>query len=170
MDHRWLGALTALSAVLFMIAMGVGLGSPIVLITLAVTTLGLLVVLSRKAGERPTEYLYGGGTPKALKWWTVLAILLAAVYVLAAAAQLINDPKPTNVGALGIMTGFAALIVGGLMLRARSKIVGNWMVILATVPALMFFWIIVPALVGLAIIAGALTEIVRATPQEPVAI
>jgi hypothetical protein len=169
MDQRWLGAFTALSAVLFMTAMGIGLGSPILLVTLAVTTVGLLAVLSRKASDRPTEYRYYGGTPKALKWWTVLALLLAAVYVLAAVGQLIDDPKATNVGALGIMIGFSGLIVGGLRLRARSKIGGNWMVIFATVPALMFFWVIVPALVGLAIIAGALTEIVRATPQQPLA-
>ena len=168
MDQRWLGALTALSALLFMVAIGIGLGSPIVLVTITVTTVGLLVVLSRKASDRPTEYLYyGGGTPKALTWWTLLALLLAAVYVLAAVAQLIDDPKATNVGALGIMIGFSALILGGLRLRGRSKIWGNWMVIFATVPALMFFWIIVPALVGLAIIAGALIEIIRATPQQP---
>jgi hypothetical protein len=151
-----------------MVALGIGLGSPMVLVALAVTTVGLLVVLSRKASDRPTEYLYyGGGTPKALTWWTLLALLLAAVYVLAAAAQLIDDPKATNVGALGIMVGFSSLILGGLRLRGRSQIWGNWMVIFATVPALMFFWIIVPALVGLAIIAGALIEIIRATPQQP---
>ena len=167
MDQRWIGAITALVAVLLMTAIGIGIGPPIVLVVLAVVVVGALVAVSRKAGDRPTEYLYGGNAPKSWTWWTVLAMLLAATYVLAAASQLIDDPKPTNVGALGIMSGFAGLIVGGLRLRARSKIVGNWMVVFATVPALMFFWIIVPAVVGLAIIVGAVTEIAKATPREP---
>ncbi len=169
MDPRWLGAFTALAAVVLMTAIGIGIGPPLVLVAVTVAVIGSLVVLSRKASDRPTEYLYPGGAPKAWTWWTVLAVLLAAVYVLAAVGQLIEDPKPTNVGALGIMIGFAGLIVVGLRLRSRSKIVGNWMVVFATVPALMFFWIIVPAVVGLAIIVGAIAEITKATPRETLA-
>jgi hypothetical protein len=169
MDQRWIGAFAALAAVALMTAIGIGAGPPLVLVAIAVAAVGSLVVLSRKASDRPTEYLYGGRAPKAWTWWTVLAALLAVTYVLAAVGQLIDDPKPTNVGALGIMTGFAGLIALGLRLRARSKIVGNWMVVFATVPALMFFWVIVPAVVGLAIIAGAIAEITKATPREPLA-
>jgi hypothetical protein len=96
--------------------------------------------------------------------------MLASLYVLAAIGQLIDDPKATNVGALGIMLGFAGLIVGGLVLRERSKIGGHWMIIFATVPALMFFWIVWPTVVALAIIVGAVSEISRATPQAPQAV
>lgn len=167
MDQRWIGAFVALVAVALMTAIGIGLASPLLLVGFAVVVVGALVTVSLKAGDRPTEYLYGGNAPKPWTWWTMLATILAATYVLAAVGQLISDPKPTNVGALGIMLGFAGLIAGGLRLRARSRIVGNWMVVFATVPALMFFWIIVPAVVGLAIIAGAVAEIVKATPREP---
>ena len=169
MDHRWLGAITAFAVVLVMISIGIGAGPPVVLVALSAIVIGALVLVSRKNSDRPTEYLYGGGRPKALRWWTGLALLLAPTYVVAAVGQLINDPKATNVGALGIMSGFAGLIIVGLRLRARSKVIGNWMVIFATVPALMFFWIIVPAVVGLAIIAGAVIEIFQATPREPLA-
>lgn len=167
MDQRWIGAIAALATVAVMTAIGTGVGPPLVLVASAVAVIGFLIVVSRKASHRPTEYLYGGVTPNRWKWWTVLAMLLAVVYVLAAVGQLIGDPKATNVGALGIMTGFAGLIVLGLRLRGQAKPLGNWLVIFATVPALMFFWIVVPAVVGLAIIAGAVTEIVRASPRQP---
>lgn len=169
MDQRWIGVVAGLATVAVLAALGLGLGSPLMLIAGAVALVGALIGLSHKAADRPTEYLYGGTAPKPWKWWTVLAMLLAVVYVLAAIGQLIDDPKATNVGALAIMLGFAGMIVFGLRLRGQAKIVGNWLVIFAAIPALMFFWVIVPALVGLAIIAGAVSEIVRATPSRPLA-
>jgi hypothetical protein len=167
MSQKLMAVITALSAAALMTAVGIGVGPPILLVGAVVAFVGLLAVLSAKRSGRPTEYLYGGSAPRTWTWWTVLAVLLAAVYVLAAVGQLIDDPKATNVGALGIMIGFAGVIAVGLRLRARSRIGGNWMVIFATVPALMFFWVVVPTLVALAIIIGAVTEISRATPQAP---
>lgn len=169
MSQKWMAALTALASVTLVTALGIGVGPPILLAVAAVAFFGLLSVVAAKRSGRPTEYLYGGTAPRTWTWWTVLATLLAGTYVVAATGQLIDDPKATNVGALGIMIGFAALIAVGLRLRTRSKIAGNWLVIFATVPALMFFWIVVPALVGLAIIIGAVIEISRATPQAPLA-
>jgi hypothetical protein len=75
---------------------------------------GFLSVTGVKRSGRPTEYLYGGSVPKTWIWWTVLAALLAGAYILAATGQLIDDPKATNVGALGAAIGFAGLIVVGL--------------------------------------------------------
>jgi len=167
MSQKWMAAITALSSVALLTALAIGAGPPLLLAGATVVALGLLAVLSAKRAGRPTEYLYGGSTPRAWTWWTVLATLLATTYVLAGIGQLINDPKPTHLGALAIITGFAGLIVAGLRLRARSKIAGNWMVIFATVPALMFWWVIVPALVAVAIIVGAVAETTRATPRVP---
>lgn len=169
MDQRWIGVVAGLATLMVLTALGLGLGSPLAMIVGAVGLVGLLLGLSRKATDRPTEYLYGGVPPKRWKWWTVLAMLLAAVYVLAAIGQLIDDPKATNVGALGIMTGFAGMIAFGLHLRGQAKPVGNWLVVFATVPALLFWWAIGPPLVGLAIILGALAEIIKATPRQPLA-
>jgi len=167
MSQKWIAAITALASVALITALAIGAGSPLLLAGATVVAVGVFAVVSVKRSGRSTEYLYGGSTPRAWTWWTVLAALLATTYVLAGIGQLINDPKATNVVALALLTAFAGLIVAGLRLRARSRIAGNWMVILATVPALMFFWVIVPALVALAIIFGAVTEISRATPQVP---
>jgi hypothetical protein len=169
MSQKWMGSLTVLAAMALVTLFAIGIGPPIVLLGAVVGFFGLLAVVSTKRGERPTEYLYGGGVPKAWTWWTVLAVLLAATYVVTATGQLIDTPKATNVGALAIMSGFAGLIAWGLRLRSHSKISGNWMIIFATVPALMFFWVIVPTVVGVAIIVGAVMEIARATPQAPAA-
>lgn len=169
MSQKWMGAITSLASVVLVTAFAVGAGPPIVLAGAAVAAVGLLAVVSTKRSGRQTEYLYGGAAPRTWIWWTVLAALLAGTYVLAGVGQLIDDPKATNVGALGIMIAFAGLIVVGLRFRSRSRIAGNWIVVFATVPALMFFWVIVPTLVGLAIIIGAVTEVSRATPQGPLA-
>ena len=169
MSQKWIAAVPILASVALITALAIGAGPPLLLLVAAVAVVGLLTLASVKGSDRPTEYLYGGATPRPWTWWTVLAMLLAVVYVLAAIGQLIEDPKGTNVGALGIALGFAGLIFIGLRLRGRSRVSGNWMVVFATVPALMFFWIIVPAVVALAIIIGAVTEISRAAPQAPVA-
>lgn len=169
MSQKWMAVFTSLASLAVVTALAIGAGPPIVLLGGVIAAVGLVAVASAKRSGRPTEYLYGGSAPRAWTWWTVLAALLAGTYVLAAVGQLIDDPKATNVGALAIMTGFAALIVVGLRLRARSRVSGNWMIIFATVPALMFFWVVVPTLVALAIIIGAVTEISRATPRTPLA-
>jgi hypothetical protein len=170
MSQKWMAVLTTLSAVALVAFLGLGLGPPIFLAAGLVVVVGLMAVTSARREDRPTEYVYRDGAPKRWTWWTVLATMLASLYVLAAIGQLIDDPKATNVGALGIMLGFAGLIVGGLVLRERSKIGGHWMIIFATVPALMFFWIVWPTVVALAIIVGAVSEISRATPQAPQAV
>jgi hypothetical protein len=169
MDQKWLAIVTAMASVALVTALGIGLGPPVVLASAAVALIGFIVVVSSTRSDRPTEYLDGGTAPKTWTWWTVLAAFLAGSYVVLAAGQLIETPKGTNLGALGIAIGFAALIGMGLRLRTQSRITGNWMVIFATTPALMFFWIIIPAVLGLAIIVGAAIEIARATPQAPAA-
>ncbi|HYI46682.1 MAG TPA: hypothetical protein VE174_14585 [Actinomycetota bacterium] len=169
MNQKWMAIFTAIASVALITALGMGIAPPVLLAAGTVALVGFLLVVSSKRGDRPTEYLYAGHGPKTWTWWTVLAALLATVYVVAATGQLIETPKATNIGALGIAIGFAGLIAMGLRLRTQSKITGNWMVIFATAPALMFFWMLLPPLVALAIIVGAVIEIARATPQTPAA-
>jgi hypothetical protein len=173
MSQKWMpAALAAVGTALILASMIVGAGTPFFVvfigIGLFVGLLSLLSLWADKRSGRATEFSYGGAAPKSWKWWTVLAVLLAVTYVLAAAGQLISDPKGTNVGALAIATGFAGLVVAGLRLRSRSRIAGNWMIAMAAVPSLAFFWIILPAVLGLAVIIGAVSEI-RPAPQGPLA-
>lgn len=173
MNQMWMAALAAAGTAVFLATMVVGTDPPLSVVGVGigsfVALLALLSLWSAKRSGRPTEFTYGGSRPKTWRWWTVLAALLAATYVVGATGQLISDPKGTNVGALAIAIGFAGLIAGGLRLRSQSRIAGNWMVVVASIPALTFFWVIVPAVLGLAIIIGSVTEIARAKPQAPVA-
>lgn len=167
MDQKWIAVLTAILSVGLVTTLAIGVGPPILMLLGVVGVIGLVSLWSMKRSGRPTEFLYGGARSKPWTWWTVLAAFLGLVYVVAGVGQLIDDPKATNVGALGISIVFAALIGVGLRFRSQSKIAGNWFIIFATTPALMFFWVVVPAVVGLAIIVGAVIEIARATPVEP---
>ncbi|MGH3118031.1 MAG: hypothetical protein ACRDQ2_13130 [Gaiellales bacterium] len=158
---------TALASVALAVAAGIGAGPPIMMVGAVLAMVSFFAIMLSKKNGLPTEYFFGGSAPKQWTWWTGLAALLGGLYVLFAVGQLIDDPKATNVGALGIMSGFAGMIFFGLKLRGRLRIAGHWMVIFATVPALMFFWIVWPAVLGLAIITGAVTEIARASPRTP---
>lgn len=173
MNQMWMAALAAAGTAVILATMVVGAGSPISVVGVGigsfVALLALLSLWSAKRAGRSTEFSFGGSRPKTWRWWTVMAALLGATYIVGATGQLISDPKGTNVGALAIALGFAGLIAGGLWLRSRSRVAGNWMVVVASVPALTFFWVIVPAVLGLAIIIGSVTEIARAKPQAPVA-
>ena len=169
MSQKWMAVLTALASGALVTFLAVGVGPPILLVAGIVLIVGILAIAASKRVDRPTEYLYDGAAPKRWTWWTVLAAVVATLYVVAAVGQLIDHPKATNVAALGFMAGFAGLIAGGLVLRSRSRIVGHWMIIFAMVPALMFFWVVWPTVLGLAIIVGAVSEIARATPRTPLA-
>jgi hypothetical protein len=169
MNQKLMAALAAVGSAVILATMVIGAGSPIVLVVLGagifVALPALISLRASKRSGRSTEFSYGGSRPKTWTWWTVPAALLAASYLVAATGQLISDPKGTNVGALAIAVGFAALIAGGLRLRSKSRTIGNWMVALAAFPALAFFWLIVPAVLALAIIIGSVTEIAQAKPQ-----
>lgn len=169
MSQKWTAALAACGAALIVGSMAMGIGPPLLVLGLGTLGLAAIAFWAAKRSGRPAEFSYGGVAPKTWIWWTVLAALLGLTYLLAAAGQLISEPKGTNVGALAIAIGFAALIGGGLTLRSHSRMAGNWMIVVAAVPALTFFWIVVPAVVGLAVIIGAVTEISRSTPEAPVA-
>ena len=176
MNQMWMAVVAAAGTAVILATFVLGAGAPVSLIFLGVGLFaGLLSGLSLWSARRnghPAEftYSYGDARPQWWTWWTVLAMLLGVAYVVGAVLQLIADFKGTNIGAVGIALAFAGLIFGGLMLRSRSRIAGNWMVVVATVPALAFFWVIVPAVVAIAIIIGSVGEVAKATPRESVAV
>ena len=169
MSQKWMAALTAVGVTVMLAGFVVGSRLPLFLIGGVFAAVSLLALGATKRSGRPAEYLYGGNAPRRWTWWTVLAALLGATYVTGGVGQLINEPKATNVGALGFAIAFAGMIALGLRLRSRSRVSGNWLVIAATAPALALFWMIVPAVIGLAIIVGALIELAKASPKAPLA-
>lgn len=160
MSQRWMAEVTLLVAIATLAAIWVGAGSPMFL-GVNVGLVAFLGLWSADLGSRRDHSVTSDVGPKRWTWWTILATGMAVVYVVSAAAQMLNDPKPTNVGAFALMMGFAGLIALGLALRSRSQGIGYWLVIIAMVPALVFVWMVVPPLVAIAVICGAALEMAK---------
>lgn len=170
MNQTWVAAAAAVGAALMLASLVVGGGPPITLVGLGagflLASLASICLFAANRRGRPTEFAYRA-IPKRWTWWTVLSVGLAVTYVVAAAGLLVSDPKATNASALVAAIAFAAVIVGGLALRRRSRVAGNGMIALGAVPTLPFFWMIYPPIVGVAVIVGAVAEVARATYQGP---
>jgi hypothetical protein len=123
----------------------------------------VIAVVGRKTGHG-AEHDYAG---RKFRWWWVPAALIGAFEGLFAVGQLIDDPKLTNVVALGIIGGFAALVFFGMAVRNRRA--GNWMIATGVLPMLPFFWMIVPPILALLVIVMALSENVRMSDRAPAA-
>ena len=150
-----------LIALAMLAATWVGAGSPLLFLGAGVQLVAFLGLWSADRTSRGVHSVTPDIDRRFWTWWTTLGATLAAGYVAAAAAQMASDPKPTNLGAFALMVGFAGLATLGLTLRSHSYKVGSWMVIIAMVPALLFIWLIVPPLVGIAVICGATIEIAK---------
>ena len=116
---------------------------------------GAAALLSR-LGSRSAESVYS--RPR-WPWWTLLAGALTIFEVAIVAGQLIHEPKKENVFALGVMLLIAGLFTGGILLRNRGRVGGNWMIATVGAPMLMAPWWIWPPILGIAVMLGAITEV-----------
>ncbi len=127
--------------------------------------LGILyavVALVGTRGVRGAEHYYG---QRGFRWWWIPAGLIGAFEGLFGIGQLIDDPKASNVAAMVIMGGFAALIFGGMAVRNRRA--GNWMIATGVLPMLPWFWMIAPPILALVVIVMALSDNVRMSSAQP---
>jgi hypothetical protein len=137
----------------------------VILSTLAVLGLlyAVIALVGRKTGHG-AEYDYA---QRKFRWWWVPAGLIGAFEGLFGIGQLIDDPKPSNLAAMLIMGGFAALIFGGMAIRNRRA--GNWMIAIGVLPMLPWFWLIAPPIVGLFVIVMALSDNLRMSDRASAA-
>jgi len=127
---------------------------------------GVAALVSR-AGNRSAENVYA---PSRWPWWALLAGALAVFEVAIGASQLIGEPKKENVFALGVVLVFAGLFTGGVLLRNRGRVGGNWMIAAVGAPMLTAPWWIWPPILGLAVMLGAIMEVFRGDrPARPTA-
>jgi len=99
------------------------------------------------------------------RWFWVPAGLLAVFQFLFMGGQLVSDPKIENVFALAVISAFSALIVLGMFKAPRIR--GNWMIAVGVLPMLPFFWIVVPTVLSLIVIVGALADNIAVSSKRP---
>lgn len=151
--------LSVASAIIFMGTRDPGqmaLASVVILTGIAIVTL-IPLALGRRL-SRPTEGIYREGGKAGFVWWLVPAVGLGLAQVFAIVKQLVEDPKPENVFALGLFVAFSSCLAAGIMLRAQGKPVGRVLIIIGVVPCAAVFWSPIPPLVVLAVVVAVLME------------
>ena len=148
-------AVIVLGAVL--VSVGFGGGAAPLLVMVAAVGAIVAVVRQRRIvtpfGERAPLW------PSATQaWWAPIAALLGLAMILMGIGTVF---EAHNLG--GRIFGSSLLLVlGGMMLvglmrRPFDRVTGNSLILVATIPAFAFFWIIVPAVAGLLVWIGVLS-------------
>jgi len=163
-----LGAGLAVVLVTFLVArvvIGSGFNMEMALIVgiqlgIVAVLLGAGSLLGRRV--RGAEYDYA---LRRLRWWWIPAGILAAMEVVFPVGQLIREPKPSNVFAMFLLCGFAALVFGGM--TSRNRRTGNYMMAAGVLPGIPLFWLIFPTVLAFTVIVNALADNVRIAHPRP---
>jgi hypothetical protein len=145
-------------AVLAAVVVSLGLGGPVVAIV-AVAVVGVLasrrrLVTSAPFGERAP--LWPALTQA---WWAPVAGVLGVVMVLAGVGTVFEaDNLGGRVFGSAFLLAFGGAMLLGLMRRPFDRLSGNSMILLATIPALLFFWMVVPPLAAILVWVGVLSS------------
>jgi hypothetical protein len=145
---------------------------PVILATLAVALFGGLWLRARGTGMAGRTASAGHGPPDVRATVPVLPVVavLGLVLVLLLVGVSTNS-VPVFLGGLGVLA--AAAIAAGVRVIARARrtraprdlgLLGDGLVLAGTLPALAFFWMVIPPLLALAVIAGVLGTGARTRP------
>jgi hypothetical protein len=92
-------------------------------------------------------------------WWAPIAGLLAAAMILAGIGTIF---EAHNLGGRivgsGLLLAFGGAMLSGLMRRPFARMPGNALILLATLPAIVMFWMVIPPLAAIAIWVGVVAS------------
>ncbi len=101
-------------------------------------------------------------------WWAPVAGLLGVAMVLAGIGTVFEAHNLGGriVGSTLFMV-FGGAMLFGLVRRPFDRLGGNSLILLATIPALLFFWVIVPPLAAIVVWIGVLSSGFNDRPVSP---
>lgn len=138
------------------VAMGVGRGAFLVALLalmVALATQGRVLV-SFTSGERaPLRHAV------VQAWWAPVAGLLGAAMFLAGVGTIFEAHNwGGRIFGSALLMGFGAAMLLGLKRRPFDRQAGNALILLTTIPPLIFFWVIVPPLAAILVWIGVLSS------------
>lgn len=149
----------ALAFVVFaavVVAVGAGRGAFLVALLALIVAVASQrrVLVSLTSGERaPLRHAVVQG------WWAPVAGFLGAAMFLGGIATIF---EATNWGGRvfgsAVLMAFGTAMLLGLMRRPFDRQAGNSLILLATIPPILFFWAIVPPLLAIVVWVGVLTS------------
>jgi hypothetical protein len=103
-------------------------------------------------------------------WWAPLAVLLGAAMLFFGVGTIFEAHNwGGRVFGSAALFGFGAAMLYGLARRPFNRSTGNAMILVATVPALLFFWVVVPTAIALVIWVGVISSGFEDQPVAPAA-
>ena len=146
-------AFVVLGATAVSIGMGAG-AAPIIALAVVAVLVSQRRLFASLGGERaPLRHALTQA------WWAPVAGLLGLFMILAGVGTIF---EAHNLGGRivgsSLLLAFGGAMLLGLMRRPFARAAGNALILLATVPALAFFWTVVPPLAAVAVWVGVLAS------------
>jgi len=137
------------------VSIGVG-GGAVAIVAIAV--LALLVTQRRLFASAPLGERAPLRHAVVQAWWAPVAALLGLAMVVAGVGTVFEaDNWGGRIVGSALLLAFGSGMLLGLTRRPFDRVVGNSLILLATVPALIFFWVIVPPLAAIVVWIGVLS-------------
>jgi hypothetical protein len=149
------GVIAALVAGAVVASIGLGGGAVPLLVLLAAAGVVLRnrSVMAAPFGERAPLW------PAVIQaWWAPMATLLGVAMLVLGVGTIF---EASNLGGRifgsGLLLLLGSMMLVGLMRRPFDRVAGNSMILVATVPAFAFFWIVVPTVLAVLVWIGVLS-------------
>lgn len=137
------------------VSIGIGAGAvPIIAVAVVAVLVSQRRLFASLGGERaPLRHAL------VQAWWAPIAGLLGLAMILAGVGTIFEAHNwGGRVFGSSLLLAFGAGMLFGLMRRPFARTAGNALILLTTVPAMPFFWLVVPPLVALTIWVGVLAS------------
>ena len=143
--------------VLGAVVVSTGFGGVVVPIV-ALAVVGVLVTQRRLLATIPRGERAPLWRAAVQTWWAPVAGLLGVTMILAAVVNAFGASNLAGrIVGTTLLLAFGVAMLFGLMRRPFDRVAGNSIILLATIPSLLFFWFILPPLAAIVVWVGVLT-------------